>query len=260
MVLATHPSAPRIVRLAHNTGFAGGIAAGVARVRTPYVAWLNDDARPDPGWLATLDDELTADTAAVASRLQHDDGTVQSFGVALTPDAHGYDIVRENQSPFAFCGGAALLRVAALRSVGGVPAGFFCYYEDTDTAWRLRLAGWRIGSAPDAIVYHRHGASTVLGSSSFHRWNERNRLLMLLCCAPARVATTQCTRFVARTLVLAVRRPRTTDRPPNHRVRTRVRIAAEVLTNSPGTLLRRHRVSGIARVGRGTVWRGWAGR
>src|SRR5699024_9678500 len=137
--------------------------------------------------------------------------------------------------------------------------GFFCYYEDTDTAWRLRLAGWHIGSAPTAIVYHRHGASTVLDSNSFHRWNERNRLLMLLRCAPARVAITQCARFAALTLALAVRRPRTTHRPPNHRVGTRLRVIAEVLSNAPGTLLRRHRVNQITRVGRGTVWRRWSG-
>src|SRR5699024_6044368 len=95
-LLATHPSAPRAVRLPRNTGFAGGIAAGVQAVRTPYVAWLNDDARPEPDWLATLEDEFTTDTAAVASRLQDADGAVQSLGVALTPDGHGYDIVREN--------------------------------------------------------------------------------------------------------------------------------------------------------------------
>src|SRR5699024_8663209 len=155
---------------------------------------------------------------------------------------------------FAFCGGAALLRVAALRAVGGVPAGFFCYYEDTDTAWRLRLAGWRIGSAPNAIVYHRHGTSSVLGSNSFHRWNERNRLLMLLRCAPARVATAQCARFAALALALAIRRRRTTDAPPNHRVGIRLRVVVGVLIRWPGTLLFRHRVRGITRVERGTVW------
>lgn len=258
-LLAAHPSAPRTVRLPRNTGYAGGVAAGLSLVRTPFVAWLNDDARAAPEWLAELEEELTADTAAVAARLHSVDGAVQSLGVALTADGHGRDIVSELRAPFAFCGGAALLRVDALRAVGGVPAAFFCYYEDTDTAWRLRLAGWQIVTARHATVHHRHGASSTIGSARFHRWNERNRLLMLLRCAPTRVAVTQLARFVALTLVLPVRL-RDTIPEPNLRVGLRLLVIAEVLAALPRTLPQRHHVGVFARVGRGTVWRQWAGR
>jgi GT2 family glycosyltransferase len=47
-VLAQHPSAPPVLRLPTNTGYAGALAA--APVDTEFTAWLNDDAEPSPDW------------------------------------------------------------------------------------------------------------------------------------------------------------------------------------------------------------------
>ncbi len=258
-LLAAHPSAPEVLRLPRNTGYAGGIAAGLSAVDTPLVAWLNDDAVPRPDWLGLLEDALLAERglAAVGCRLERADGTAQSVGVRLTADGHGAD--RTGGWPaFGFCGGAVLLRTAALRAAGGVPAEFFCYYEDTDTAWRLRLAGWRIGVLEQAVVRHRHGASTRPGSVAFHRWNERNRLLMLLRCAPARTALAQLARFAALTAVLPLRRGR--PAAANFRLRLRCRVLAEVLGRLPATLSARRAIGARAALDRGEVLRAWAGR
>lgn len=262
-LLAAHPSSPRILRLPRNTGYAGGIAAALSAVDTPLMAWLNDDAEPGPHWLAALEDELAADpgAAAVGSVLELADGTPQSRGVRLTADGHGADLTAVGRGAFGFCGGAVLLRTSALRSSGGVPAAFFCYYEDTDTAWRLRLQGWRIAGppdAPEATVRHRHGASTRPGSAAFHRWNERNRLLTLLRCAPATVAGRELARFTAITLLLPLRRDR--PRPANFQVGLRWSVLAAVLARLPRTLHQRGRIGRRATVGRGEIWRTWAGR
>ncbi|SFQ20358.1 hypothetical protein SAMN05421810_105161 [Amycolatopsis arida] len=330
-LLAAHPSAPTVLRLDRNVGYAGALAAALARVDTPYLAWLNDDAAPAPGWLAALENALRPGVAAVASRLEHPDGTMQSAGVRLTRDGHGADITAEalptaeaasntaealppaeaasntaealptaeaatntaealppaeaatnttqafplpeaasgtagNPEPFGFCGGAALLRTDVLRAVGGVPAAFFCYYEDTDTAWRLRLAGHRVVLAPAARVRHLHGASTRPGSTGFHRWNERNRLLMLLRCAPAEVALRELARFAAITAALPLRRtlPRTPRRAvpdaANFRVGLRCRVLVEVLGRLPASLRQRRAIGRRATAGRRAVWRTWAGR
>ena len=45
---------------------------------------------------------------------------------------------------FGFCGGAAVLRRAALDDVGVFDRELFLYYEDTDLSWRLRAAGWTV--------------------------------------------------------------------------------------------------------------------
>lgn len=251
-------SGHEVVRLPRNRGYAGGLAAVLDRVETPYVAWLNDDAVPDPSWLAELESALEADTGAAAatSSILLTDGSTQSVGVALTADGHGKDVVLSGREVFGFCGGAALLRTAELKAAGGVPASFFCYYEDTDTAWRLRLAGHRVISVGPARVRHRHGASTRPGSRLFHRWNERNRLLMLLRCAPASVALTQLARFAALTAVLPLRK----DVPDaaNFRIGLRAQVLAEVLLRLPSTLVQR--LSVTTRTSRAQVWRDWAGR
>jgi GT2 family glycosyltransferase len=233
-------------------------------VRTPFVAWLNDDAAPEPDWLAELEDALDADPGAAAAGavLTTPDGAVQSTGVGLTRDGHGADLATAGPVVFGFCGGAALLRTDALASAGGVPADFFCYYEDTDTAWRLRLAGWRVLAVAKARATHRHGASTRPGSFAFHRWNERNRLLMLVRCAPVPAAGRQILRFAALTAVLPLRtimRNRSVPDAVNFTVRLRLLVLGEVVVRLPGALLARWRIGRRATVRRSVVWRTWAG-
>ncbi|MCP2250020.1 glycosyltransferase family 2 protein [Lentzea aerocolonigenes] len=251
-------SGHEVVRLPRNRGYAGGLAAVLDMVDTPYVAWLNDDAVPDPSWLTELENALEAepDAAAATSSILLTDGSTQSVGVALTADGHGKDVVLAGREVFGFCGGAALLRTDALRAVGGVPASFFCYYEDTDTAWRLRLAGHRVISVGPARVRHRHGASTRPGSKLFHRWNERNRLLMLLRCAPAAVATTQLARFLVITALLPFRG--NVPDAANFRLGLRAQVLGEVLLRLPATLWQRLTIR--TEVPRRRVWQDWAGR
>jgi GT2 family glycosyltransferase len=260
-LLAAHPSRPRVLRLPRNRGYAGGLVAALAGVRTPFVAWLNDDAAPAPDWLAELEDALDADPRAGAAGavLNSPDGGVQSAGVRLTADGHGADLTTTGR-PFGFCGGAVLLRTEALASAGGVPGGFFCYYEDTDTAWRLRLAGWRVVVVPAAVVTHLHGASTHPGSFRFHRWNERNRLLMLVRCAPARVAMREIARFAAITVALPIRRLGNREVPDavNFTMRLRLLVLAEVVSGLP--VVARAAIGRRSTVARAVVWRAWAGR
>lgn len=279
-VLAAHPGRPRVLRLAVNAGFAGALAAALPAVCTPYLAWLNDDAQPQPQWLALLRAALDAQpaAAAAASLLVLPGGRVQSCGVRLTATGYGADRADAAAGPvFGFCGGAALLRTAALRAAGGVAAGFFCYYEDTDAAWRLRLAGHGVLAVPAAVVRHQHGASSGHGSASFHLWNERNRLLMLARCAPGGVVLRELARFAAITAALAGRQVGgfwtgrdCTDQgrgaggwarlAPNHQVRLRLRVLAAVGARLPATLAQRMSIGRRSVLSRRAVWRDWAGR
>lgn len=247
-----------VLRLPRNTGYAGGLAAALPLVDTPFVAWLNDDAAPDADWLEVVEGNLSRTTtaAAVASVLVAPEGRVQSTGVRLTADGHGADATATGEV-FGFCGGAALLRTDVLRDSGGVPPEFFCYYEDTDTAWRLRLAGFDVVRA-EATVTHLHGVSTRPGSALFHRWNEGNRLLTLLRCAPAGSAVRELARFAAITLALPWRR--LPDAPPNLRAGLRLRVLMKVAVRLPATLRARRRIGRMARVSRREVWETWAGR
>ncbi|MCA1672549.1 MAG: hypothetical protein LC799_10210, partial [Actinobacteria bacterium] len=169
----------------------------------------------------------------------------------------GYGADTTAPHPFGFCGGAALLRTEALHAAGGVPGPFFCYYEDTDTSWRLRLAGYQVVAVPAARVRHAGGASSGHGTPTFHRWNERNRLLMLLRCAPAWIAARELGRFAGLTLMLPWRRDR--PRTANFVLALRLRVLAEVAWRLPATLIARRRIGRRATITRSVVWSTWSG-
>jgi GT2 family glycosyltransferase len=234
-----HPDV-RVLRLARNTGFAGGVQAGLDATDAEYVALLNNDAVADEGWLAALVDEATAhpEAAAVTSRMYLAGRTppaLNNTGVLLLPTGYGTDrdfgaddaVRPEAGEVFGFSGGAALLRTSAVRAVGGFPVPFFLYYEDTDLAWRLRCAGWTVRYTPRAVVHHEHSATTDQRSELFAFHNERNRLLMLVRCAPLGSVLRCWGRFALTTASLVVahllRR-----RPAGHHFRTRLRLRVAV--------------------------------
>ena len=177
---------------------------------------------------------LLADRPAVVNNL----GTALDrhwYGVDVAAGADAAHVGDDVRDVFGFSGGAALLRTAAVRAVGGVPAEFFLYYEDLDTSLRLRLAGWRIRAVPAARVRHRHAASSNRRSDLFHFHNERNRLLTLIRCAPAHVAPAQLGRFLLTTASLAGKRlaRRRVPDEPNFRTGLRLRVVGAVLAAAP---------------------------
>jgi GT2 family glycosyltransferase len=274
-LLAGEAPTAEVLALDRNTGFAGGVAAALPRVRTPYVALLNNDAGADPHWLQRSLDVLDrhTDVAAVTARMLFwdDPSRLNNAGVLLVrggygadrgldePDGAPYDTPQE---VFGFSGGAAVLRTDAVRDAGGMPAEFFLYYEDTDLAWRLRLAGWRIWYEPGAVVRHRHAASTDKRSAMFAFYNERNRLLMLLRCAPAGFAARQVARFCLTSASLVLRRAMRQQIPPDpvFRLGLRLRVLAAVARLTPWALGRRRAVGRHLAVSRRTVAGEWLGR
>jgi len=86
--------------------------------------------------------------------------------------------------PFSACAAAMLVRRAAFEEVGGFDARYFCYFEDVDLCFRLRLAGWRVVQTPDAVVAHVGGgvSGTRSAFADFH--GARNRVWTFLKCMP----------------------------------------------------------------------------
>jgi GT2 family glycosyltransferase len=65
---------------------------------------------------------------------------------------------------FAPCAAAALYRRDVFEEVGGFDEDFFCYVEDVDLGFRLRLRGYNAQYVPDAVV--RHTGSAITGVRS----------------------------------------------------------------------------------------------
>lgn len=173
------------------------------------------------------------------------DGRGQDRGWLAVDDAHDYA-----KDVFAFCGAGALLDMAAVRAAGGFDARYFLYYEDTDLSWRMRLAGYRLGYVPGAVVRHAHASSTGEGSSLHLFHDERNRLLTVVKCAPAGMALRLVLRHLLTTASIARREaPRWTT------TGIRLRAWASFLRLLPHACRERRRVGRTAVVTRRDVAR-----
>jgi GT2 family glycosyltransferase len=143
-----------------------------------FVALVNPDAFPEPAWLERLLAAAAADPNAAffASRLvaADDSGTLDGTGdeyhvsgLAWRRDQGApVSVERPRGEIFSARAAAALYRRAAFESAGGFDESFFCYYEDSDLAFRLRLAGQRGLFVPDAVARHV-GSATAGAWSSF---------------------------------------------------------------------------------------------
>lgn len=163
----------RVVRLAENVGFSAGNNRALVECRGKYIVALNNDTKVAPEFIAELMKAAEADSAIgmVAAKILnfYDTGRIDSVGIRATTAGLGmnrgvgetdrgqYDAAGE---VFGACAGAALYRRALLDEVGFFDAAFFAYYEDTDLAWRARLAAWRCVTAPGAVAYHVHSATS----------------------------------------------------------------------------------------------------
>lgn len=72
---------------------------------------------------------------------------------------------------------AALYRRIALDQIGGFDDDYFCYVEDVDLGFRLRLAGYSAVYVPDAIVRHIGSATTGGQHSDFAVYHGHRNLV-----------------------------------------------------------------------------------
>ncbi len=183
-----------LIRSDRNLGFAAANNLGVQRVTgAEWLALLNPDAFPEPDWLERLLKAAQAhpECASFGSRLldANDpgrlDGTGDVYhvsGLAWRRD-HGRPVVSgadEAGEIFAPCAAAALYRRDAFLEAGGFDEDYFCYFEDVDLGFRLRLLGYGCRSVPEAMV--RHVGSAVTGRRSpFSLYHGHRNLVWTWC-------------------------------------------------------------------------------
>lgn len=200
---------PNVVflRQASNLGFAAANNIAIGQLGdVEWVALLNADAFAQPGWIEALTDAAlshpTFDMFACPMLRDDDPSTSDGMGDVYhvsgfawrdgcgLPVAESPPRVREVFGP---CAAAACYRREALVDCGGFDEQYFCYFEDVDLAFRLRLAGHRCLLVPGAVV--RHVGSAVAGRRSeftvYHAqrnlewtWLKNMPLLLLLWSLP----------------------------------------------------------------------------
>jgi GT2 family glycosyltransferase len=172
-ITARYPDVKLFV-LPENRGFTGGLHAALAGSTARQVIFLNNDAVPQPGWLAAFVGALDAapsDVISIGGKIVDPTGTrIDFIGGAVTFDGHAFQNgfrypLGSREEPasgdeilFA-CGGNMISRRAELMELGAFDDDFFAYLEDVDFGWRSWLSGYRVLFEPAALV--RHAASTT---------------------------------------------------------------------------------------------------
>jgi GT2 family glycosyltransferase len=173
-LVAAGASGVQVFRLPRNIGFAGASNYAVELCReSNWIAMLNPDAVPADDWLERLVTaaEADPDVACFASRMIQAtrptalDGAGDTYHACGLVWRRGYGTPAEGrygnkEEVFSACAAAALYRRDIFEAVGGFDEDFFCYLEDVDLGFRLRLAGHRCLYVPDAVVYHVGSATT----------------------------------------------------------------------------------------------------
>lgn len=196
------------LRLPRNVGFAAAVNLGVARTAAAAVLVLNADTVLEPGavgaLLAALEDPALGGVQPRILQLEPGEATdveaarLYSAGQALARDGRALETAAgEPQRPeylsrrevFGVCGAACLLRREMFEALGGYDERYFAFYEDVDLNVRARIAGWRFGYVPGAVVWHVGNASWMAGVARPGAWNARlvarNRLATQLKFMPA---------------------------------------------------------------------------
>ena len=160
------------LRNERNSGFVASCNRGAEKARGKYLVFLNNDTLVKPGWLIALLDTFKEERRAgiVGSKLLYPDGRLQEAGGIIWQDASGwnygkfddpakpeYNYLREVD----YCSAAALMVPKALfESIGGFDSRYAPgYYEDTDLAFKVRQAGYRVLYQPLSEVIHYEGAT-----------------------------------------------------------------------------------------------------
>jgi len=168
------PRIPGIVFLRNETncGFIASCDRGAKKARGKYLVFLNNDTLVRAGWLGALLDTFAQEPEAgiVGSKLLYPDGRLQEAGGVIWQDASGWNYGKfdDPQKPkynylreVDYCSAAALMIPKTLFwSVEGFDSHYApAYYEDTDLAFKVRRAGYKVLYQPLSEVIHYEGAT-----------------------------------------------------------------------------------------------------
>jgi len=179
----------RLMAMDANLGFAAGNNRAAQAARGRWLVLLNPDAYAQADWLERLlaatvaNPHMRCFTARqlMAAHPEKLDGLGDAMAVIGLPFRGGYG--QNDPGPiaagevFSPCGAAMMIDRELFLSLGGFDEDFFCYCEDADLGYRLRLIGERVMVVPDAVVHHEGSVSTGGRRSDFSMFHgARNRL------------------------------------------------------------------------------------
>jgi GT2 family glycosyltransferase len=172
---------PQVIKIGNqeNKGFGAANNQALAIMKSKYALLLNTDALLTPHAVNKLWDfcEANSQAAIVCGQLLNADGSKQnsfaSFPSLLTlatntslleyllpkqfpSKRYQHDKPLEVDSAIGAC---MMIRKKAMEKSGVFDERYFFFFEETDLAYAMHLAGWKTFHIPDAYIYHLQGQS-----------------------------------------------------------------------------------------------------
>ncbi len=203
MLRSTFPHV-RLIENSRNLGFAAANNKGFRVMSGRYALLLNTDTILQENAVRELFSFMEAclEAAMACGQLLNADGTKQNsvacFPTLLTlmtntplleyllprkypSKRYHYEAPIEVDSGIGAC---LLVRKKAIDEVGELDERYFFFFEETDWAYAMRKAGWKIFHVPTAFIYHLQGQSIGKDVRSriefyrsryrfFHKWHAR---------------------------------------------------------------------------------------
>jgi len=138
-----------------NRGLSSARNAGLGAATGEIVAYLDDDASPDPHWLTYLAATfLSSSHAGVGGPnvAPPGDGPIAEC-VARAPGGPVHVLLTDREAEH-IPGCNMAFRKACLEAIGGFDPRFRVAGDDVDVCWRLQERGWTLGFSPAAMVWH----------------------------------------------------------------------------------------------------------
>ena len=152
----------RVIRT-ENRGLSHARNLGLAAATGEIIAYLDDDASPDPDWLSylALTFQRTNSAGVGGPNIPFpDDGEVAAC-IAHAPGGPTHVLLSDQEAEH-IPGCNMAFRRDWLQSIGGFDVQFRVAGDDVDACWRIQEAGGRLVFSPAAMVLH-HCRGTLRG-------------------------------------------------------------------------------------------------
>jgi GT2 family glycosyltransferase len=156
-----------------NLGFIRSCNKGAKAAAGEVFVFLNNDTEVLAGWLDALMGSFSdfPNTGLLGSKLLYGDGRLQEAGGIIWNDATGMNFGRfenPNRPEFNYvrdvdyCSGASIaIKRQLFEQLGGFDERYIpAYYEDTDLAFAVREAGFRVLYQPASQLIHYEGITS----------------------------------------------------------------------------------------------------
>jgi len=149
---------PFAVIRTENRGLSSARNTGLEAATGEIVAYIDDDAYPDPHWLTYLAAAFIHPACPTLAAVggpnipPAGDGPIAEC-VAHSPGGPNHVLLSDRQAEH-LPGCNMAFRKSSLQAIGGFDPQFRVAGDDVDVCWRLQQQGWTLEFSPAAVVWH----------------------------------------------------------------------------------------------------------